>query len=125
MLGRDSPDFSRTLHFDRARVRDDFAAVLAERTNVPLQKRMRVEPYAIAVDQRGDRPALACSNDRSELVDVSLVNTLHPRERRDRGVQLIEGGELILAGVDQHRHAMSQRDVGEVRRRCFEKPAAR
>ena len=89
-----------------------------------LQQGMRIEPDAVAVDQARDRAAFARADAGQSSSTPSSLDPLELRERRDVRMQRVELGKLVFAGMDQDRHAMAERRVGETGRRSFEKSPA-
>ena len=83
--------------------------------DMALQQRMRIEPDAVPVHQARDRAALASADRRTEIEHALLPDPLEMRERGDVRVQPVELGKLVLAGMDQDRHSMAERRVGEIR----------
>ena len=85
---------------------------------------MRIEPDSLPINEARDRATIASTDRGAELQDTLLPDPLEMREGGDVRVQLIEMGKLVLAGMDQDRHAMAERNVGEFGWRSFEKGTA-
>src|SRR6478735_945852 len=58
-------------------------------------------------------------------MDFARVEPLEVRKDGDFGLERIECHLLVLTSVDEHRHAMAERDIGEGIRRTVEETAAR
>ncbi len=72
----------------------------------------------------GHGAAFSRADRRAEVEDAFFADPLQLCERRDLRVEQFELRQLVLAGVDQHRHAVAERDVAESVWRLFEEGPA-
>jgi hypothetical protein len=96
-------------------------AAAAQLAQIALQEGMGVEADTVAV---GDAVGRVVLEQRAKFVDSGLVEPLERGKRGQLGLKCVERVALILAGVDQHRHASPERQVAERRGRIVEEGPA-
>ena len=97
------------------------AAAAAQLAQIALQEGVGVEADAVAV---GDAVGRVILEQRTKLVDPGLVEPLKRGKGGQLGLKRVERRALILARVDQNRHAPPERDVAEAGRRIIEEGPA-
>jgi len=88
---------------------------------IALQQGMRIEADAVAVNQPMRRIGF---QQRAKIVNGLSVETVELGKLRDFTLERIERVDLVIAGVDEHRHRMPQGRVREAGRRVLDETAA-
>ena len=108
---------------DRGRPRpgDQLASASPQLAQIALEQRVRVEPDAAPV---GDSMHCVGFEQRAQLVDARLIQSLELGKEGNVGIELVERVAFILPGEDQHRHRPADRHLGKVLGRIVEEAAA-
>src|SRR5438270_13109215 len=94
----------------------------AQLAKIALEQRMRIEADALQV---GDTVRRIVLEQRAQLVDAPGVQPLKVSELRQLSLERIERVALVVARMDEDRHAPPERDLAETCRLIIEERAAR